>query len=74
VFESFFLFYATLDRFFPAYRLTPRRLAFWLAVLLVPKMTQEYFLHYRRSLDDISAREVIDSWSSTVLDWLRGRC
>jgi hypothetical protein len=71
LFESFFLFYAALRRFFPSYQLTPPRLVFWLAVLLVPKMVQEYFLHYRRALDDIVARDVIDSVTSAVVDWFR---
>jgi hypothetical protein len=71
LFENFFLFYAVLLRFFPDYDLTPRRLAFWLAILLVPKMIQEYVLHYQRWLDDVVAVEVIeDVWKATFR-WLK---
>ncbi len=70
LFENFFLFYAALLRFFPEYDLTPRRLAFWLAVLLVPKMIQEYVLHYQQWLDDVVAVEVIEDVVRTILDWL----
>ena len=71
LFENFFLFYAAILRFAPDYELTLRRLTFWLAILLVPKMTQEYVLHYQRWLDDIVAIEVIeDVWKATFR-WLR---
>ena len=69
LFENFFLFYAALLRFFPEYDLTPRRLAFWLAILLVPKMVQEYVLHYKQWLDDVVAVEVIEDVVRTVLGW-----
>lgn len=70
LFENFFLFYAALLRFFPEYNLTPRRLAFWLAILLVPKMVQEYVLHYQQWLDDVVAVEVIEDVVRTSYDWL----
>ena len=69
LFENFYLFYAALRRFFPDYVLTPRRLAVWLAVLLVPKMIQEYSLHYARWLDDVVAVDVIEDVTRTILDW-----
>ena len=69
LFENFFLFYAVLLRFFPDYDLTPRRLGYWLAILLVPKMVQEYVLHYRQWLDDVVAIEVIEDVAKTVLGW-----
>ena len=69
LFENFFLFYAALLRFFPEYDLTPRRLAFWLAILLVPKMIQEYVLHYQQWLDDVVAVEVIEDVTRTILGW-----
>jgi hypothetical protein len=51
--------------------LTPSRTVGWLAVLLIPKLVQEYLLHYTRVLDDYVATEVIgDAWQSFV-DWLR---
>ena len=70
LFENFFLFYAVLLQFFPDYDLTPRRLAFWLAILLVPKMIQEYVLHYQQWLDDVVAVDVIEGVVRTMLDWL----
>ena len=69
LFENFFLFYAVLLRFFPEYNLTPRRLAYWLAILLVPKMVQEYVLHYQQWLDDVVAVEVIEDVARTILGW-----
>ena len=69
LFENFFLFYAALLRFFPEYDLTPRRLGYWLAILLVPKMVQEYVLHYKQWLDDVVAVEVIEDVVRTVLGW-----
>ncbi len=71
LFENFYLFYAALRRFFPAYDLTPRRLAVWLAVLLVPKMIQEYVIHYARWLDDVVAVDVIEDVTRAIADWLR---
>ena len=71
LFEFFFLFYTAVQRFVPEYELTPRRLAIWLAVLLVPKMVQEYFIHYSRALDDVVAVDVIEDVVGAVLDRLR---
>ena len=70
LFENFFLFYAVLLQFFPDYDLTPRRLAFWLAILLVPKMIQEYVLHYQQWLDDVVAVEVIEDVARTMYGWI----
>ncbi len=71
--ENFFLFNAGRLQFFPQYELTPRRLAGWLAVLLVPKMVQEYFIHYRRALDDVVAVDVIEDIKDGMLNWFRDR-
>ncbi len=73
VFENFFLFYAALLQFFPQYDLTPRRLGVWLVILLVPKMAQEYVLHYARLLDDVVAVDVIRDISEAIIDWFRDR-
>ncbi len=70
LFENFFLFYAALLRFAPDYELTMRRLGMWLAILLVPKMIQEYVLHYQQWLDDVVAVEVIEDVVRTILGWL----
>lgn len=58
LFENFFLFYCAARRFAPDYALTGRRLTAWLFVLLVPKVGQEYALHYQewhRDVVDIMA-------------------
>ena len=73
LFENFFLFYAAVQQFVPAYELTPRRLALWLVVLLIPKMVQEYFIHYQRALDDVVAVDVIKDVSGAIIDWFRDR-
>ena len=72
LFENFFLFYVALLRFFPRYLLTPRRLVLWLGILLIPKMAQEYALHYARWLDDVVAVDVIKDVSRAIIDWFRG--
>ena len=46
LFEFFYVFYAARNRFFPKYVLTVKRLIFVLLILLVPKLLQEYVLHY----------------------------
>ena len=71
LFENFFLFNAVLLQFYPRYVLTPRRLGMWLAILLVPKMAQEYVLHYQRWLDDVVAVDVIEDISRTIIGWFQ---
>ncbi len=48
VFEMWFIFWAARNRFFPAFRLTPRRLAWVLVALAIPKLAHEYVLHWAR--------------------------
>ena len=73
LFDFYFLFYAGVSRYLPKYELTPRRLAFWLVVLLVPKLAQEYVIHYARLLDDVVAVDVIEDVASAIIDWFRDR-
>lgn len=73
VFELFFLFCAAVSRFRPYYEWTPRRAIAWIAVLLVPKMAQEYALHYAKWLDNLSAAEIIEDTARAILSWLRDR-
>lgn len=70
--DFYFVFYAAVQQFFPRYELTPRRLAFWLVILLVPKLAQEYVIHYARLLDDVVAVDVIEDISRAIIDWFRG--
>jgi hypothetical protein len=65
--DFFFLFYTFARQYVPAYDLTPRRLFLWCGVLLVPKLVQEYVIHYARWLDDVVAVDVIkDIWDATT--------
>ncbi len=50
LFENWFLFYLLRNRFAAGIGMgTWPRIAFWLAVLAVPKFAQEYLLHVRRA-------------------------
>jgi hypothetical protein len=71
IFDFYFLFYAGVTQYLPQYEITPRRLFFWLAVLLIPKMAQEYAIHYKRWLDDIVAVDVMSDVTNAILDWFR---
>ena len=73
LFESFFLFCLIVQTFFPNYLLSPRRAAFWLVVLLIPKMAQEYVIHYARLLDNLVAVDIIEDVGRTVIDWFGDR-
>jgi hypothetical protein len=73
IFDFYFLFYAGVTQYLPDYEVTPRRLFFWLAVLTVPKMFQEYTIHYARWLDNIVAVDVITNASHHIIDWFRDR-
>ena len=46
VFENFFIFEAARQKYFPKFKLTVKRLVIALLILLIPKMIQEYILHY----------------------------
>lgn len=47
LFENFVIFYLVVQRYFPKFNLqTYSRLAVVLVLLLIPKMPQEYMLHY----------------------------
>jgi hypothetical protein len=63
MFEIYYLLVLAVSRWAPSYNLTPGRTAFALAILLLPKLGQEYALHYARWLDRLVAFEVIaDGW------------
>jgi len=72
IFESFYLFMAIWDRFGRGwYLLTARWLVTWLAILGSLRLLQEYFLHWRQSLDHVVAAAVIeDVTASATGDWL----
>lgn len=67
--DFFFLFYTFVRQYVPGYELTPRRLFMWLGILLVPKLIQEYIIHYARWLDDVVAVDVISHIWDTVTGW-----
>lgn len=64
LFENFYLAYLLLLRFAPRWSLTAPRLAGLLFVLLVPKLAQEYLLHYAEAQpwDWIKRHVLGESW------------
>ena len=67
MFEAYYLLVLAARRWMPAYELTGARTAVTLGILLIPKLAQEYALHYARWLDNLVAFEVIsDAW-----EWVR---
>ena len=63
MFEVYYLLVLATRRWAPAYEFTPARTVVALCVLLVPKLAQEYALHYARWLDNLVAFDVIsDIW------------
>ena len=72
LFEFYFLFYAATLTFRPAYALGGRRNAAWMVALLVPKMGQEYMLHYAKWLDHLVAVDIIRDVFRAVRGWLGG--
>jgi hypothetical protein len=46
IFEMWFTFWAARERFFPKFVLTTRKLVLILICLAIPKMLQEYLLHW----------------------------
>ena len=72
LFELFFLLHAYMCRYRPTYILTERAAAMWLAFLLVPKMAQEYVLHYGKLLDNLVAVDIIRDATASVVAWFRG--
>lgn len=47
LFENFFIFEAVRQKFFSSWELTPKRLVWALVLLEIPKMLQEYILHFK---------------------------
>ena len=69
--DFYFLFYTAARQFAPDYEVTPRRHVMWLIILLIPKMFQEYAIHYARWLDDIVAVDVIREVSEAIIRFFR---
>jgi hypothetical protein len=47
IFEYFYLFWTVIIKFFPSFILTPLRLIATLLILGLPKVAQEYIMHYK---------------------------
>ena len=64
LFENFYIAYLVIRRFAPAFVLTPLRLAGLLVLLLLPKLGQEYLLHYSEAQpwDWIKRNVLRDAW------------
>ncbi len=71
LFELFFLWVVAALHFTPNYQFTLKRITTALAVLLVPKLIQEYLLHYARVLDDLVATDVIGDTAHGIAGWFR---
>lgn len=69
VFEFWFVFVAALKHWWPQYRLTWRRTAAWMVLLLAAKEFQEYALHGGRWLDKWTAVEVVTMWWDFLTSW-----
>lgn len=61
VFEFFYLFNAARLSVARTYAMSVRRCVLWTAVLLVPKLGQEYALHYAEWLDQWVAADIIEA-------------
>jgi hypothetical protein len=66
LFEPYYLFVLIAWRAAPDYTLTPRRTLMWLMILLIPKLIQEYLLHYARVLDDLVLSDVLEDWWNAI--------
>ncbi len=63
LFEVYYLLVLGTARFAPGYALTKMRTLAWLGVMLIPKLVQEYLLHYAKVLDDLVLFDVMrDLW------------
>lgn len=64
LFENFYIAYLVIRRFAPAFALTPLRLSALLILLLIPKLGQEYLLHYSEAQpwDWIKRNVLRDAW------------
>ena len=68
VFDFWFVLVSGLMRFKPSYHLTRQRAAFWVVILLILKVIQEYILHSSRWLDNYRATDVVVNWWNAI--WL----
>ena len=71
IFDFYFLFYSGVTQYLPQYEITPPRLFLWLLVITIPKMAQEYALHYRHWLDNVVAVDVITNVYDAIIEWFR---
>jgi hypothetical protein len=64
VFENFYIAYLALRRFVPRFELTPLRLALLVVLVTIPKLAQEWLLHYQEAQpwDWIKRNILRDSW------------
>lgn len=69
LFEFFFLFYAYVQRFLPDFRIaTGKRLALILFLLLVPKLAEEYLLHFLNAAPLAHFKHDVLGWPRTPAD------
>jgi len=66
VFEFWFIFIAILNHYWPKYELNRDRVVFWLVILTVLKLGQEWVLHGGQYLDDFTFFDALN----TLWDWI----
>ncbi len=59
VFDFWFVLVSGLMRFKPSYHMTRQRAVFWVSILLILKVIQEYVLHWSKWLDNYRATDVV---------------
>ncbi len=59
VFDFWFVLVSGLMRFKPSYHMTRQRAVFWVGILLILKVIQEYVLHWSKWLDNYRATDVV---------------
>ncbi len=63
LFENFFIFESARQKFFPKWKLTKKRLIISLILLEIPKMIQEWVLHYAKLAPSQWLRSI---WESLI--------
>ena len=66
VFDFWFVLVSGLMRFKPSYHMTRHRAVFWVVILLILKVIQEYILHWSKWLDNYRATDVVVHWWNAI--------
>ena len=66
VFDFWFVLVSGLMRFKPSYQITRQRAVFWVVLVLILKVIQEYVLHWSKWLDNYRATDVVLNWWNAI--------